>query len=610
MQAFKLVIALSLTTALMGCIDQQNQAGSEHRQEQGAIESGTKQPISRTQESKKPNKLDDISVAEQLSAQAESNRSTAESAPAAMADAMATETAAHAERSVVSQDRFLNMKRAAPASIGFNGNVYPAHEPTDRENYQHFSENSVKRVTEDPVSTFSIDVDTAAYSNIRRMLNKEGRLPPSDAVKLEEMINYFNYDYEGPNSMDTPFSVITEMAPAPWNKHHQLLQIGLKGFEPPIEKRPDANLVFLVDVSGSMRSSDKLGLVKKSLRLLVNQMRASDRIALVVYAGAAGMVLDSTTADQKAKILSAIDSLESGGSTNGGAGIRLAYSVAQQHFISEGINRIVIASDGDMNVGTTNIDTLKNLIEEKRKGGVSLTTLGFGAGNYNYALMEQLADVGNGNAAYIDGLREAQKVLVEELQSTFLTIAKDVKIQIEFNPAIVAEYRLIGYENRLLNREDFRNDKVDAGDIGAGHTVTALYELTMVGSNAEMIAPKRYSSGAQNKKTLTDKDKQQEVAFVSLRYKKPQASNSIEFSTPILQNQIQPKLEAATQSLRFASAVAGFGQLLKGGKYMQNWGYDDVLQLVRSSKGNDEHGYRGELISLVELAKSLSMHGS
>ncbi|HIG39800.1 MAG: VWA domain-containing protein [bacterium] len=483
--------------------------------------------------------------------------------------------------------------------------IYYPVEPTDRDNYLKFDENVTKSVLENPVSTFSIDVDTAGYSNIRRMILREGRLPPRDSVKLEEMINYFNYDYAVPDSIQQPFSVSMEMAPAPWDKNHQLLQIGLKGFEPGLEQRPNANLVFLVDVSGSMQAPNKLGLVKKSLKLLVNRLSAEDRIAIVVYAGAAGMVLDSTTIDQKARILAALDSLQAGGSTNGGAGIQLAYSIAQQHMIKDGINRVIIASDGDMNVGTVDIDALKELVEEKRKSGIALSTLGFGTGNYNYALMEQLADVGNGNASYIDSFSEARKVLVEEMQSTLITIAKDVKIQIEFNPAVVAEYRLLGYENRLLNREDFRNDKVDAGEIGAGHTVTALYELVMVGSGAEMIPPMRYNH-EDEPRAATEAEKANEVAYVRLRYKQPNEDTSVEISHPVYAGANVTDISQASDDLRFASAVAGFGQLLRGGKYTGSWGYDEVLNLARNARGQDQHGYRSELVSLVESAQALS----
>jgi Ca-activated chloride channel homolog len=473
-------------------------------------------------------------------------------------------------------------------------------ERTDRENYLHQEDNPVKRVSEEPVSTFSIDVDTAAYSNVRRMVMREGRLPPHDAVKAEEFINYFSYDYPLPENKSVPFSISTELATTPWNTQTQLLQVGLKGFDVPEAERPAANLVFLIDVSGSMQSPFKLKLVKQSLRLLVNQMRANDRIALAVYAGAAGMVLESTPGDQKATIMQAIDNLSAGGSTNGGAGIKLAYSLAQQHFIKGGINRVVIASDGDMNVGTVNLEALKDLIKEKRESGVSLTTLGFGSGNYNFALMEQLADVGNGNAAYIDSLKEAHKVLVKEMSSTLQTIAKDVKIQVEFNPQLVAEYRLIGYENRQLNREDFRNDKVDAGDIGAGHTVTALYEIALVNSGGEKMDGLRYGDAQYSERKAAN---QQELAYVKLRYKQPDASKSQEVSLPVMAR--SKRIEQASPNLQFAATVAGYAQLLRGGKYTGEWDYPQALSMARQSKGDDPHGYRGEFISLLELSQSL-----
>ncbi|MBV1877648.1 MAG: VWA domain-containing protein [Pseudomonadales bacterium] len=516
-----------------------------------------------------------------------------------------------AEAAIEQRSRVAKQRVGMPLLAGVVAASYQLNTPlADRENYQQFDENAVKRVAEAPVSTFSVDVDTAAYSNIRRMIMQEGRLPPRDAVKVEEMINYFSYNYDLPPSLQQPFSVSVEMAAAPWAPQHQLLQIGLKGFEPAREQRPAANLVFLVDVSGSMRAADKLGLVKKSLRLLVNQMGAEDQIALVVYAGAAGLVLDSTSADQKARIMRAIDGLEAGGSTNGGAGIELAYRLAEEHFIAGGINRVLIASDGDMNVGVVSQDKLKALIEQKRKKGVALTTLGYGKGNYNYALMEQLAAVGNGNAAYIDSLKEAQKVLVEQLQSTLLTIAKDVKIQIEFNPQLVAEYRLLGYENRLLKREDFRNDKVDAGDMGAGHTVTALYELVMVAdADTGLIAAKRYAGVQSGQSSAVATEYGDEIAFVKLRYKQPDADTSTEISQPILRPQQLTPIEDASANLRFASAVAGFGQLLRGGQYTGGWDYADALTLARNARGEDLHGYRAELTSLVELAQSLSPSG-
>jgi len=494
------------------------------------------------------------------------------------------------------------------------GQIYQGHDilPTnpvgrvDRDKYIHFEDNPVKQVSRDPLSTFSIDVDTASYSNIRRMLETEGRLPPMDAVKVEEMINYFDYQYPVPDSLDVPFSVTTEVARSPWNADRHLLQIGLKGYAPGLAERPVANLVFLIDVSGSMMDHNKLPLVKRSLRLLVNQMNEDDRIALVVYAGAAGLVLESTPASEKLKILGAIDRLQAGGSTNGGAGLQLAYQVAAENMIDGGINRVIIASDGDMNVGMADHESLKSMIERKRKSGIALTTLGFGAGNYNYALMEQLADVGNGNAAYIDSIKEAQKVLVNEMQSTLLTIAKDVKIQIEFNPDVISHYRLIGYENRVLHNEDFRNDKVDAGDIGAGHTVTAFYEVTLVGSEDNIISDLRYSKN-QNKEivsALTD-----ELAFVRLRFKQPNSEQSQEIAQPVLAQSIQNSMDTASDNMRFAASVAGFGQILRGGKFTGDWELADVEGLAQSARGIDQYGYRSDFIRMVQLAKNLGLEG-
>ncbi|MGH8679793.1 MAG: vWA domain-containing protein, partial [Burkholderiales bacterium] len=403
---------------------------------------------------------------------------------------------------------------AAAAQGRFDlGAIRAPSEPLDRENYAHFDDNTLKRVVEHPVSTFSIDVDTGAYSNARRMLNA-GRLPRQDAVRVEEFINYFAYDYPAPTDRSRPFNVITELGPNPWNSKTHLLHIGLKGFEVPKSKIPAANLVFLIDVSGSMNSPDKLELLKTSLKLLTNELRPSDRISMVVYAGATGVVLEPVAGDQKAKIIAALESLSAGGRTNGAAGIRLAYQMAEQAFVKGGINRVLLATDGDFNVGTTSFEALKDLVEEKRKTGISLTTLGFGTGNYNDHLMEQLADAGNGNYAYIDTLNEARKVLVDQMSSTLQTIAKDVKIQIEFNPSVVSEYRLIGYENRTLAREDFNNDRVDAGDIGAGHSVTAVYEITLAGNGGERADPLRYQP-----ETGAIAGRNTELAFLRLRYK-------------------------------------------------------------------------------------------
>ena len=493
------------------------------------------------------------------------------------------------------------------ASGGISNDAYDAvtlktirlpSEPVDRENYAHFDDNPVKRVAEYPVSTFSIDVDTGSYANIRRMLNA-GQLPRKDAIRSEELINYFSYDYPLPSDLSRPFSVYKEIAPTPWNKDTYLLHIGIKGYHVAEEKLPSANLVFLVDVSGSMNSPDKLGLLKSSLKLLTKRLTAKDRVSLVVYAGASGVVLEPTPGDQKGKILAALEQLTAGGSTNGASGIRLAYAMAEQAFIPDGINRVLLATDGDFNVGTVNIEQLKNLVEEKRKSGIALTTLGFGTGNYNDHLMEQIADVGNGNYAYIDTLNEAQKVLVDELSATMLTIAKDVKIQIEFNPAVVAEYRLLGYENRVLNREDFNNDKVDAGEIGAGHTVTAIYEIALVGGNGERIEALRYQAEKNN---AVHGD---EIALLRLRYKAPDGDTSKLLEWTVDKKEINPVLVKASDDFRFAAAVAGFGQTLRGGKYTGEFGFDDVAALARNARGKDTFGYRGEFLSLVNLAASL-----
>jgi Ca-activated chloride channel family protein len=468
----------------------------------------------------------------------------------------------------------------------------------DRENYAHFEDGSVLRVAEAPVSTFSIDVDTGSYSNVRRFL-RDGVLPRQDAVRVEELINYFDYAYAAPRDRGRPFSVHTELAPAPWNPKTHLLRIGLQGWQPS-GALPPSNLVFLVDVSGSMQSPDKLPLVKSSLKLLVNELSARDSIALVVYAGATGVALEPTPGDRKAQIRAAIDRLEAGGSTNGAAGIELAYAMAAQGHIKGGINRVLLATDGDFNVGTVDFEQLKDLVEDKRKSGVALSTLGFGTGNYNDHLMEQLADAGNGNYTYVDGLTEARRALVPMRAATLQTIAKDVKIQVEFNPAAVSEYRLIGYENRALKREDFNNDAIDAGEIGAGHSVTALYEVALRGSGGERIEALRYGAGEGKVAGSA------EIAWLKLRYKAPDGDTSQLIERAITRSDLARSLDAASESLRFAAAVSGFGQVLRGGRYTGTWGYDDVLRLARASRGADEQGWKGEFVQLVELARGLS----
>jgi Ca-activated chloride channel family protein len=403
-----------------------------------------------------------------------------------------------------------------------------------------------------------------------------------------------------------PFSINTEVATTPWNADTHLLQIGLKGFEVEDADRPAANLVFLIDVSGSMQNQDKLPLLKNAFRLLARQLDARDSISMVVYAGATGIVLEPTPGDQKATIMSALDQLHAGGSTNGAAGINLAYQMAEQGFIDDGINRVILATDGDFNVGTVNFEALTDMVKERRKKGISLTTLGFGSGNYNDHLMEQLADEGNGNYAYIDGLNEARKVLVEELTSTLQTIAKDVKIQIEFNPDVVAEYRLIGYENRMLRREDFNNDRIDAGEIGAGHTVTALYEISLVESQSQRVDSLRYGSKLTARRTDAH---QNELAFVRLRYKQPDGDESTLIERTLERSEIVD-LKDASDELRFAGAVAAFGQELRGGEYLDDFDYPEIRKLASSGRADDPFGYRGEFISLVNLAESLSVQES
>jgi Ca-activated chloride channel homolog len=468
--------------------------------------------------------------------------------------------------------------------------------PSDRERYQPIADNPVHLVAEVPVSTFSIDVDTGSYANVRRMLN-EGRLPPADAVRVEEMINYFPYDYALPHG-EAPFAVHTELARAPWNREHLLLRVALKGKDLAKETLPPANLVFLVDVSGSMDTPDKLPLLKASLKLLVNGLRPQDRIALVTYASGTQVVLESTPGSDKARVANAIDALQPGGSTAGASGIELAYRMAQQGYIQGGINRILLATDGDFNVGITDFRQLKSLVEERRKSGISLSTLGFGTGNYNEQLMEQMADAGDGAYSYIDNLMEGHKVLVNEMTSTLATIAQDVKIQVEFNPSAVREYRLIGYENRLLAREDFNNDKVDAGDIGAGHTVTALYELSPVGA-AGLVDPLRYG---QTAKAPAGAD---ELAFVKLRYKLPGEHTSRLIERAVSRADAKP-LEQAGSDFRFATAVAGFGQILRGGRYTGTWQILDARRLAAASLGDDRYGYRAEALRLMDLAGSLA----
>ncbi len=473
---------------------------------------------------------------------------------------------------------------------------------TGRDQFDTIETNPVKQVKEEPVSTFSIDVDTASYAFVRRQINN-GMLPQENAVRIEEMINYFDYNYAVPDDKSKPFQPTIAVYPTPWNENSKLLHIGIKGYDIVPEEKPGSNLVFLLDVSGSMDEQDKLPLLKNSFRLLVNSLDEDDTVAIVVYAGAAGTVLEPTSVKEKGKILSALDQLHAGGSTAGGEGIRKAYDLAEANFKKDGVNRIILATDGDFNVGIYDDEELKSFIDRKRKSGIFLSVLGFGQGNYNDALMQKLAQNGNGNASYIDNLNEARKVLVDEAGSTLFTIARDVKIQVEFNPELVAEYRLIGYESRMLKREDFNNDKVDAGDIGSGHTVTAIYEIILVGSKGRMVDDLRY--GGKEKESAESELIDGEYAFLKIRYKLPDSEKSELITAPVNNENEYAQLDQVPADIRFAASVAGFGQILRGGTYTAEFTYDDVIKLSESTVSKDKFGYRQEFRNLVRLAKAI-----
>jgi Ca-activated chloride channel homolog len=471
----------------------------------------------------------------------------------------------------------------------------PYHD-VGRDKFNAFAENAFKVVREAPVSTFSIDVDTASYSWVRASLNNNV-LPQPASVRTEEMVNYFSYDYSPPRTTDQPFSTNVAVFPSPWSADRKLVRIGIKGYTIQKTTRPRANLVFLIDTSGSMNEPNKLPLVQKSLNMLVDELDERDTVSIVTYAGGAGTALQPTPASQKAKIRAVIDGLGAGGSTAGAEGIRQAYNLAEANLDPKGVNRVILATDGDFNVGITDQNELKGYIERERTKGVFLSVLGFGMGNYNDALMQTLAQNGNGTAAYIDTAAEARKTLVEEAGSTLFPIAKDVKIQVEFNPAAVAEYRLIGYETRALNRDDFDNDKVDAGDVGSGQTVTALYEVVPVGGRRTM-EDLRY--GAKTPAAT----RSSEIGFVKIRYKLPKADTSRLISTSIDGRFEVRSFEAAPPDARFATAVAGFAELLRGGRYTGTLSYDDVLRIASGARGPDEYGYRSEFLSLVRSAKN------
>jgi Ca-activated chloride channel family protein len=526
----------------------------------------------------------------------------------------AAESSAHLAKTQAARAR---LEREAGQGRHIGSIALPAPVPAPEfttETYAHRRDNDYVRVADHPLSTFSIDVDTAAYANVRRFLS-QGQRPPADAVRIEELVNYFPYHYAAPTG-NVPFAASLEVASAPWKPEHRLVRIGLKGREVSEAARPPSNLVFLVDVSGSMQSANKLPLVKQSLRLLVEKLRPEDRVAITVYAGSSGLALPSTPASRRADILAAIERLEAGGSTNGAMGIHLAYDVAKANFIPGGANRVILATDGDFNVGTTSEGELVRLVGEEARDGVFLTVLGFGSGNLKDSMLEQIADQGNGHYAYIDSAAEGRKVLVEQAGGTLLTIAKDVKIQIEFNPALVAGYRLIGYENRLLAKEDFNNDRVDAGEIGAGHTVTALYEVVPAGValpdagpavdalKYQVVSGQRPAAGsspAESRKLRAEVSS--ELLTVKIRYKEPDGETSSRLDFPL--RDTGARFEDASQDFKFAAAVAAFGMALRDSPHKGTLTLADVSRWARAGVGSDAGGYRGEFLTLVDQARTV-----
>ena len=476
--------------------------------------------------------------------------------------------------------------------------VQAAPEPEFRDQYEDVESNPVKLTSEEPVSTFSIDVDTASYANVRRFL-KGGTLPPKDAVRIEELINYFDYTYPQPEKGADPFSTSVNLMPSPFNAGRELMQIGIQGRDIDRDARPPINLTLLMDVSGSMFSEDKLPLAKQAIKLMLEEMAPTDTIAIVVYAGAAGEILPPTPVSDKRKIVAALEDLQAGGSTAGGEGRRLAYSLAEQGLKKDAVNRVMLLTDGDFNVGISDPEQLEDFVSRKRETGIYLSVIGFGRGNYNDAMMQKIAQTGNGIAAYVDTLSEARKVLADDMAGNIFPIADDVKIQVEFNPARIAEYRLIGYETRMLDREDFNNDKVDAGDIGAGTSVTAIYEVTPAGSDGAAIDPLRYGEAA--KAGSTDG----EYAFVKLRYKAPGAADSTLITHAVTDKDRVGRVDRAPEWARFATAVAGFGEMLKGGDALgTGFGWEAIRNLGLGAKGEDEFGYRAEFIELTRLAET------
>lgn len=470
----------------------------------------------------------------------------------------------------------------------------------DTEKYADVALNGVKRVADEPVSTFSIDVDTAAYANMRRFIN-DGHLPPRDAVRVEELVNYFDYGYQRPANAETPFRATTALVPSPWSKDRQILHVGVQGYELPQDTQPPLNLVFLIDTSGSMHSEDKLPLAQKAMNLLIDQLDKDDHVAIVAYAGSAGEVLAPTDGSEKRKIRDALNALQSGGSTAGGAGLALAYALAEENFDKKSVNRVILLTDGDFNVGINDPEKLEDFVAEKRKSGIYLSTYGFGRGNYNDAMMQAISQTGNGTAGYIDTMQEARKLLRDDLAGSLFPIADDVKIQIEFNPAVVAEYRLIGYETRMLNREDFNNDKVDAGEVGSGTSVTALYEITPVGVKTSSD-PLRYQTEEKSDKAAPT-TMGNELAFLKIRYKAPGATTSKLIEQPV-SNEAFRSVADAPEATRWALAVAGFGERLRGSPWVdEGFGFNEIGELAQKARGQDEFGLRAEFVQLVRNAK-------
>lgn len=525
------------------------------------------------------------------------NCSSAPSEEALAAEHQANQDVEKAKYMKVEQERNIMADAYMPMFVS-GSRVEPTPvpaQPQHQDDFKQFETNPVKRVTDYPVSTFSADVDTSSYSIVRKQLNR-GYLPAKDAVRLEEMVNYFDYDYPLPASADKPFLASIVVHDSPWAKERKLVHIGIQGYELDSAEQPDSNLVFLLDVSGSMNAPDKLPLVKQSIKLLLKTLKPTDTVAIVVYAGAAGTVLEPTQVKQGAKIIEALDNLKAGGSTAGGEGLQLAYQLAESNFNKKAVNRIILATDGDFNVGMSDTEQLTDYVERKRDSGIYLSVIGFGRGNYKDSLMQSLAQNGNGIAAYIDTLGEAQKIFVEEATSSLFPIATDLKIQLEFNPAVVREYRLLGYETRALKEEDFNNDNVDAGDIGSGHAVTAIYEITLTGQPGAYLDDSRYTTN--DSEPANDAT---ELGYLKLRYKLPGEQASQLLEQPVL---LKENSDAALmQEVNFATAVAGFAQLINEAKYTGQWTLDDAFNLALTNKGHDYYGYRSELTQLIRQAK-------